>query len=34
MLEEVLKSVLPILFFFVGAVLALGVSLMMEKYRK
>jgi hypothetical protein len=34
MVEDLIKNVLPVLIFFVGVILALGVSLIAERYRK
>ena len=34
MFEEVLSRSIPILFFFVGVILALGASVLIERFRK
>jgi len=34
MLEEILGKTIPVLLFFVGVVLALGVSVIFERFRK
>jgi hypothetical protein len=31
---EVLKHAVPVFFFFIGVVIALGVSLILERYRR
>ena len=34
MFKDILTNVVPLLFFFLGTLLALGVSFMLERYRK
>jgi len=34
MVEEVVKNAAPVFFFFIGVLLALGVSLLLERYRR
>jgi hypothetical protein len=34
MLQDFIRNVAPILFFFLATVLAFGVSFMMERYKK
>ena len=34
MLKDILSNIVPLLIFFLGTLLALGVSFMVERYRK